>query len=349
MPEKQPIATAPDGLQRIHQIHMSFATERVISVGVQLDVFSLIGMGRRTAFEVSRAAGASLRGMQMLLDALTGIQLLLKSDGSYELSSDAARYLDRQSPEYMGSLFETDLAWNTWGRLTESVRQGEPAFSASDPAVAEQYFPVLIRTLHIIHRGPARRLAATLTGPLALRGAHRRHGLRVLDIGCGSAVWSSEIAKADSEAMVTAIDYPAVLSLAHQYVARDTLLERYTFRARDLREADFPPSSFDIVILGHVAHGENEETVRDLLIRVHHALVAGGRIVIADIIPNNERTGPLFALIYALHMLLFSDAGDTYTLAQYSDWLDAAGFSRFEAIDIGTHSPAVVATKMIRS
>lgn len=345
MPE-QTLEAPVSGIQRIHQIQTAYNAERVLSAATQLDVFSAIAAGRRTGAEIAEATGASERGMTMLLDALAGIEILEKRDGDYHLSAEASQYLDRQSPEYMGAMFQRDFYWNAWGRLAEAVRQGKPALPTSDPAVAEEFYPVLIRTLHVVHREPAQRLAQALTQPATERGAHRRHGLRVLDIGCGSAVWSCEIAKADSEATVTAIDYPAVLDLTQQYVARETLLDRYTFSSLDLREAEFLPNSCDLAILAHVAHGESERTLRDLFTRVHHALTGGGRIVIVDVVPNDERTGPLFSLIFALNMLLLSDEGDAYTFEQYGGWLGAAGLGRFETVEIGTHSPAIVATKV---
>ncbi len=70
-----------------------------------------------------------------------------------------------------------------------------------------------------------------------------------------------------------------------------------------------------------------------------------GRVPILDMIPNNDRTGPLFPLMFALNMLVNSDEGSTYTLAEYTRWLNEAGFGRVETGEIGSHSPAIVATR----
>ncbi len=71
------------------------------------------------------------------------------------------------------------------------------------------------------------------------------------------------------------------------------------------------------------------------------------RAVILDMIPNDARTGPPFPLIFALNMLVNSDEGDTFTFAEYSQWLSEAGFERVESTDIGSHSPAIIAWKKL--
>jgi hypothetical protein len=71
----------------------------------------------------------------------------------------------------------------------------------------------------------------------------------------------------------------------------------------------------------------------------------GGRVVVIDMIPNEERTGPPFALFFALNMLVNTETGGTYTVGEYTDWLKDAGFARVETAEIGFHSPLVIAHK----
>lgn len=327
------------GPQRLQQMHFSFAAERVLSASLQLNLFSPIAAGKRTAEEIAAAAGASVRGTRMLLDALAGFELLTKGEGRYELSPDAARYLVRESPEYLGTFFASDNLWNAWGRLTDAVRDGKPTLSSSRQEVAEDFFPVLVRTLHITNSEPARHLAAQLVKTAGKRG------LRVLDIGCGSGVWSIAVAKADPEARITAFDYPKVLDTTREFIDREGVGGRAEFLPGNLREAEFPERQFDLAILGNIVHGESEESARELFARIYRALDAGGRLAIIDMIPNDERTGPLFPLLFALNMLVNTDGGGTYTLAEYRDWLAGAGFVRVETVDIESHSPAILATK----
>lgn len=327
------------GPERLLQMHLSMAGERVLAASVQLNVFSHVANGKRTAPEIASAAQASERGMRMLLDALVGFGLLSKTEGLYALGPEAARYLVRESPEYMGAILEGDHLWSAWSHLVDAIRSGKPVRSATNQAEAEKFFPVLVRTLHISNSEPARRLASVLASP----GAER--GLRVLDIGCGSAVWSIAVAKADSLARVTAFDYEKVLDTTREFVAREGVGKQFDFLAGDLRTFEFQPAGYDLVILGNIVHGESPKASRDLFARIHRALSGGGRLAIIDMLPNDERTGPPFPLFFALNMLVNTDEGSTYTLAEYRAWLTATGFAEVETADVGLHSPAIVATK----
>ena len=62
-------------------------------------------------------------------------------------------------------------------------------------------------------------------------------------------------------------------------------------------------------------------------------------------IPNEERTGPPLALIFAVNMLVNTDAGDTFTFGEISGWLREAGFVDPRLLEVPAPSPLVLATK----
>lgn len=68
-------AAAPDP-SALMQMHFSFATSRVLTAAVQLDVFSPIAAGCSDAASVAQACNATERGIRMLLDALVATGLL---------------------------------------------------------------------------------------------------------------------------------------------------------------------------------------------------------------------------------------------------------------------------------
>jgi ubiquinone/menaquinone biosynthesis C-methylase UbiE len=333
-PSGQPDELNPDQLM---QMGMSYAASRVLAAGVRLNVFSLLASGQKTAADVARAAGASERGMRMLLDALTALQLLAKSGGRYRLTPATERYLVRESPEYMGAIMEDDSLWKSWEHLVDAVRTGHPPRRIERQAEAERFFPVLVRSLHVLNRQPARRAAEALGV-----GASRR-GLRVLDVACGSGVWGIAAAEADPSAAVTMQDFPGVLEHTREYVKRHGLTGRCDYLPGDLKQVDFGSERYDLALLGNIAHSEGEASSRDLFRRLHRALRPKGQLAVIEVIPNEERTGPPRALIFALNMLVNTDVGDTYTLAEYRQWLTEAGFKRIETADIGSHSPMIIA------
>ena len=321
------------------QLNFSFAASRILAAGVQLGLFSLLAGGPASAGDVAGKAGTAERGTAMLLDALVGLGLLTKPGGRYQLTPATARYLVRDSADYMGAFLENDSIWESWGRLAETVRTGRPPRQLESEAEAEKFFPGLIRTLHVLNREPARKAAA------ALGAGTTRRSLNVLDVACGSGVWGIAVAEADAQARLTFQDFPGVLEHTKKYVHRHGLDARSDYLPGDLKRVDFGAARYEVALLGNIVHSEGEPSSRDLFRRLHRALKPGGQIVIVDMVPNEERTGPPYPLIFAVNMLVNTREGGTYTLGEYTRWLNDAGFPKVTTADIGSHSPLVIGTK----
>ncbi len=323
-------------LQPIMQFSMSYAPSRCLTAATQLDVFSRMAEGHATAEAIARAAGVSPRGGRMLLDALAAFGVIRKADGRYRLTPAAERFLVRGRPDYVGSMWEADGLWEAWGHLAEAVRTGRPRVAVEQKDKAEQFFPALVRSLHVMNRPIAERAAEVLLPGSAGRGS------RIIDVACGSGVWGIALAEADPQAKVTFQDFPGILAITREYAARHGVTNRSEFAAGDLRAFDFGEGRFDLAILGNIVHSEGERSSRELLGRLRRGLRSGGRVAIIDMVPDEARTGPPFALVFAVNMLVHTTEGDTFTLGEYTAWLKAAGFATVETADIGSHSPMII-------
>ena len=79
--------------------------------------------------------------------------------------------------------------------------------------------------------------------------------------------------------------------------------------------------------LGQILHSEGIERSRALLRRTHAALAPGGTIAIAEFLVDADRRGPMSGLVFAVNMLVNTEAGDTYTFEEIAGWLAEAGFT----------------------
>lgn len=69
-------------------------------------------------------------------------------------------------------------------------------------------------------------------------------------------------------------------------------------------------------------------------------------LLIAEFIPNDERTGPSLPLLFGLNMMLHSSVGNVFTMKDYRGWLKAAGFKTIKAIRTpAAPSPLILASK----
>src|SRR5579872_5063334 len=99
-----PAAQTPPSPERLFQAFNAYQLTSCIRAGIELDLFTAIAEGKDTGPTLAQRIGASERGTRILCDYLTVAGFLEKKDGRYKLASDAAMFLDRHSPAYLGSM-----------------------------------------------------------------------------------------------------------------------------------------------------------------------------------------------------------------------------------------------------
>src|SRR5438093_7642306 len=80
----------------------AFQRSAALKSAIELDVFTVIGDGARTAKEIANACGGSERGIRILCDYLTTLGFLTKTGDAYQLTTDSALFLTKRSPAYLG-------------------------------------------------------------------------------------------------------------------------------------------------------------------------------------------------------------------------------------------------------
>ena len=99
------------------------------------------------------------------------------------------------------------------------------------------------------------------------------------------------------------------------------------------------------MILGHIIHSEGEKWGKKLVKKAYRVLTDNGMLLIAEMIPNDTRTGPMLPLLFGLNMLVHTEAGDVFTMREYRQWLKDAGFRKVQTLDVPGPSPLILATK----
>src|ERR1700746_3816136 len=99
-----PSTTNRPSPERIFSFLNAFQQTAALKTGIELDIFTSIGAGAGTAAEIAAKTGASERGVRILCDYLTIMELLSKLEGRYSLTADSALFLDRKSPACLNSI-----------------------------------------------------------------------------------------------------------------------------------------------------------------------------------------------------------------------------------------------------
>jgi SAM-dependent methyltransferase len=304
----------------------AYQRTEALRAAIELDLFSLMAAGRRTADELAEACRAEPRGVRILADYLTILGFLRKDGDRYEPTPDARVFLDRASPAYVGDAARFLLAPELregFGRLTEAVRRGGTA--VSDEGTVSHDNPIWVefaRAMAPLMQMPARLLAG-------LVGGDAGKPLRVLDVAAGHGLFGIAIAERHPQAHVTALDWANVLAVAEENARHAGLAGRYT---------SLPGSAFDVawggpydlVLLTNFLHHFDSATCERLAARAYEALAPGGRALTLDFIPEPDRVTPPETAGFALVMLATTARGDAYTFAELQAMFARAGFSRSE-------------------
>ena len=303
-----------------------YAEAQAIQAAVELGVFDAL-LTSRDAGGAARAIGADPRATELLLDALVSIGLLEKKGSVYSLNDTSSMYLVRRSPKYLGGMILFDAsAWNSWGRLAETVRSGKPARAPdmyqNRPEETERFIAAMDSLVR------ARGDAEVVLQHLDLKSVQK-----LLDVGSGPATYPIEFCRRYPELRATVFDLPATLSVTERFVREAGLAERIKLIAGDYR-SDAIPGRYEVAFLSNIIHGEPAEENARLMAKLHGALVESGRVVIKDHILNDAHTHPASGAVFALLMLLTNERGKCYSYVEVKGWLEAAGFKDIQEIPL---------------
>ena len=326
--------------KRIMEFAWGYAPTLIIEAAIRHGVFDKLDLKPRTLEQLAAETGTSERGLKAILNVLVNLNLLDRDGNNYKLTPESSSFLVSSKPGYYGMFFAhiSDQLLPKWLELNEIVKTGKPAKKVNTQEEGAAFFAEFVESLFPISFPAASALGAHLGV------AHATGRLNVLDIGAGSGVWGIALAKQSPHVHIRAVDWPQVLEVTKRVAAKHGVTERLTTAAGDFFEADFG-AGHQIATIGHILHSEGAERSQRLLKKVFTALAPGGTIAIQEFVPNDQRTGPTQALIFAVNMLVNTDAGDTFTFEEMSSWLRAAGFVNPRQLEVPSVSPLILANR----
>jgi SAM-dependent methyltransferase len=310
-----------------------------LKTAIELEVFTAIGEGSDTAAALAARCGASERGLRILCDALVALEFLGKAGACYTLRPVAARYLDRRSTAYVGTvvgLLNAPVIAAGFADLTAAVRCGGTVLEGGGTVAPEH--PLWVDFACAM--APLAGLAADALAAVLPLDATRP--CRILDVAAGHGRFGIALAVRHAGAELVALDWPAVVAVAAENARAAGLGERFQTLAGDAFSVALG-AGYDLALLGNFLHHFERRRCVGLLRRVRAALAPGGRAVAVDFVPDETRVSPPIAATFALTMLALTPGGDVYTFGEHADMFAEAGFARSEllALDPAPHRAVV--------
>ena len=327
--------------ERLQQLGFAYGPPLIISAAVNNKIFDSLQGGAKTVEQLKKETGADVRGLRAIMDALVGLELLKKDRQSrYSLTPESEAFLISDKPGALAGFFGSILPVmaSRWLRLTDIVRDGQPAVTVNQETEGTEFFSQLVETIIPMSYPAAQKLADHL------KVAKAKEQVCVIDLAAGSGIWGIAVAQKSPRVRVTAVDWAGMIPTTKRITEKFGVRHRFDFIEGDLLEANFG-SGYDLATLGHILHSEGEQRGRQLLKKTFHALKSGGTIAIAEWLVNDDRTKPLPSLMFSVQMLVNTEKGDTFSFNEIKLWLEDAGFKKVRKVEAPGPSPLILATK----
>ncbi len=301
----------------IFDCFFAYQKTAAMQAAVDIGLFTAIAAGHAAVPQIAKACEASPKGVRVLCDFWTVNGLLTKAGETYRLTPEAATFLDRKSPAYVGGAigFINGPITPFFSRLTDTVRRGGLADAGTVKSDYDGWVPFAEQMGAMMF--PSAVAIAALLGPVSGR---------VLDVAAGHGLFGLILAQRNPGLNVVALDWPKVLDVAKKNAAKFGLAERFSTIPGDAFAVNFN-GPYDAVLLTNILHHFDQDTCIKLLRKSREALKPGGRLAILEFVPNADRVSPPMSATFPLVMLATTASGDAYTFAEYEKMLRAAGFA----------------------
>jgi SAM-dependent methyltransferase len=294
---------------------------RALMAAVQLGVFESLRGGSRSAPELADTLSLDAEALELTLRVLACTGYVESDNGGYRLTEATRATLLQDSPTRLTAFVAMNAGlWNPLGRLEDVLRSGH-GIDKHDHLVEQSnwssYQAAMLEN--------ARRLAPRVAPLVPVRNGAEK----LLDVGGSHGLFGAMICRAHPPMRAEVLDLPEAVAES-RILARDEGIDDVVSHRVGDAMADDLGDGYDICFLGNLLHHFAPYPVRDLLGRVRRALRPDGTVAIWELRKAEPHEPPeTVGDAFALYFRIMSTAR-CYTAAEYSGWLEEAGFERVE-------------------
>ncbi len=310
--------------RQLLDIEVGIVGYMAIFIAHKLKLFACLGRAPHTLVEVCQALNLARRPAEALLNVSRSLGLVDRQDETYRLTPLAEDYLLDTSPTYFGDVLDLDLADPpSFAGLEQAVRTNrQQVYGGGDwvksHAERTDLARAFTRAMHGYGMGPA------LAWPNLLDLSEHR---RMLDIGGGSGVHSIGAALRWPNLEAIIFDIAPVCEVAEEFLSGYGLQSRIRTQVGDMWQDPYP--SADLHLYANIYHDWPVERGRLLSRKSFESLEPGGRIILHEMLYDDNKAGPFTVAAFNM-LMLFATDGEQYSGSELASMLTEAGFINFE-------------------
>lgn len=251
------------------------AASHMMRAARQSGITGLLRQRQHTLQQLCDELSLNTRTTHLLLEGLVAIGFAEQYEDDFTLAR--AGHLLCQHDE--------DLGDHRWEQLVSRLKQTEPGESNStgDRNLTQNHFAAT----QWIHTAAAIQAAEILD----VGGESSPQGIRILDLGCGAAVWSCAMAHRDPDSTVVAVDSQNRLNAARSTADSIEMGDRFKTIESDPLNVTIGEGQFDLVVLAQQLSLYSNSDASALLTKAAAATKPGGRVVAPDLYIGPSRAG----------------------------------------------------------
>jgi len=329
------VATSPDTILRLQA---SVAPAFAMLAGMQMEVFTLLADGPRSARKLAETLGVAEERLSRLLHALVVSGLLEKRVDGFANTEEAAEFLVKGRSGYLGGIHELlSQLWHADLLTAQSIRSGKPAALRDFTAASGEEMAAMLRGMHP---------SAVATGRDLARRFDFSACRSLIDVGGGSGGLIAVLCEANPGLHGTLFDIPRTAALATSILAGTPGSERVSIETGDILVSP-PREMHDGAVMRALVQVLSPADAARAIANTAAAVRRGGAVyIVGGGILDDDRLTPSAAVFWNVTFMNLYPAGTAYTVAEHAAWLSTAGCGEPERITLSNGAGIIRATKL---
>ena len=314
----RPIRTEDD----IYDLSRATTALATIAGWSKLGLFHVLADGKPKKID---ELPADARALRVTVPILAHLGLLSRDGDTIAFTATAKKLYD----EGALGLYITLDNLDDLSRINEVLAKGGPARTrdgqskATEGGVREEDVPRARAFMEMLYRR-----SATSARETALSMSKRLpQGAHVLDVGGGHGRYGRELVELGHRA--TLFDKNVCIDFARELHGK--ALE---YRAGDFFRDDLG-GPYDAALLSNIVHGFSLDENRRLVAKLSKVIQPGGYLVMKDMFIDDLGADPENAVTFGMTMLLYTNGGQSYTVAEMDSLCRPEGFAPIESASFG--------------